>query len=75
MKKVEGVQNVRVSLKEGVTVLDLRPANNVTLAQLRTVIKNSGFISKEAQVPARGSMTGNTFEVAGTGVAVYAETV
>jgi hypothetical protein len=67
MKKVEGVQSVQVRLKEGLTMLELRPANKVTLAQLRTVIKNSGFVSKEAQVTARGTTAGNTFEVSGTG--------
>lgn len=67
MQKVEGVQNVRVGLKDGLTVLDLRPDNKVTLAQLRTVIKNNGFVSKEAQVTARGSVSGDTFEVSGTG--------
>jgi hypothetical protein len=66
MNKVEGVQSVQVRLKEGLTVLELRPANKVTLAQLRTVIKNSGFVSKEAQVTARGSITGAAFEVTGT---------
>jgi hypothetical protein len=67
MKKVEGVQSVQVRLKEGLTVLELRPANKITLAQLRTVIKNSGFVSKDAQVTARGTTTGNAFEVIGTG--------
>jgi copper chaperone CopZ len=67
MKKVEGVQSVQVSLKEGLTVLELRPANKVTLAQLRTVIKNSGFVSKDAQVAARGSVAGDSFEVCGSG--------
>jgi len=67
MQKVEGIQNVRVGLKDGLTVLDLRPDNKVTLAQLRTVIKNNGFVSKDAQVTARGSVSGDTFEVSGTG--------
>ena len=67
MKKVDGVQSVRVSLKEGLTVLELRPDNKVTLAQLRTVIKNNGFVSKDAQVSARGAVSGDSFVVAGTG--------
>ena len=67
MRKVEGVQSVSVSLKEGLTVLDLKPDNKVTLAQLRTVIKNNGFVSKEAQVTARGQVSGDAFEVSGTG--------
>ena len=67
MKKVDGIQAVNVSLKDGLTVLDLRPDNKVTLAQLRTVIKNNGFVSKDAQITARGAVSGNTFEVSGTG--------
>jgi hypothetical protein len=67
MKKVDGVQNVQVILKDGATILELRPANKVTLAQLRTVIKNNGFVSKDAQVTARGAIDGNAFVVAGTG--------
>ena len=67
MQKVEGVQSVQVSLKEGVTTVELRPENKVTLAQLRTVIKNNGFVSREAQVIARGSVGAQSFDVAGTG--------
>jgi hypothetical protein len=67
MKKVDGVQSVRVSLKDGLTVLELRPDNKVTLAQLRTVIKNNGFVSKDAQLIARGTPRPGTFEVSGTG--------
>ena len=67
MQKVEGIQDVRVSLKDGLTVLELSPHNKVTLAQLRTVIKNNGFVSKETQITARGSVSGDAFEVSGTG--------
>ena len=67
MRKVEGVQTVNVSLKDGVTTLDLRPDNKVTLAQLRTVIKNNGFVSKDARITARGSVSGDAFAVSGTG--------
>ena len=71
MQKVEGVQQVRVSLKEGLTVLDLKPDNRVTLAKLREVIKNNGFVSRDAVVLVSGAeVTGAkvpTFEVTGTG--------
>jgi hypothetical protein len=50
-----------------VTTLELRPENKVTLAQLRTVIKNNGFVSKEAQVIARGSVDAKGFVVEGSG--------
>ena len=71
MQKVDGVQQVRVSLKEGLTVLDLKPDNRVTLAKLREVIKNNGFVSRDAIVLASGAEVPGakvpTFEVAGTG--------
>jgi copper chaperone CopZ len=63
MQRVEGVTSVAVSLKEGLTVLELREGNTVTLAQLRTVIKNNGFVSRDANVVARGSLVGGLFEV------------
>ena len=66
MQKVEGVDSVRVSLKEGLTVLELRAANKVTLAQLRTAIKNNGFVSKDAHIIARGETKGGGFEISGT---------
>ena len=71
MLKVEGVQSVKVSLNDGLTILDLKTGNAVTLAKLRQVIKNNGFVSKDAQVLARGSTAvadGRTvFVVSGTG--------
>ena len=67
MKKVEGVQTVQVSLKDGLTILELRPDNKVTLAQLRTVIKNNGFVSQDARITARGLVSGDAFAVSGTG--------
>ena len=67
MQKVEGVHTVRVSLKEGVTILELKPENAVTLAKLRQIIKNNGFVSKEANVVARGAPNGpRGFVVSGT---------
>ena len=58
MQKVDGIQAVRVSLKDGLTILDLKPDNAVTLAILRQIIKNNGFVSKEASVVARGVANG-----------------
>jgi hypothetical protein len=70
MQKVDGVQTVKVSLNDGLTILDLKPDNTVTLARRRQVIKSNGFVSKEAQIVARGSIateSGATgFEVSGT---------
>ena len=63
MRKVEGVKSVAVNLKDGVSVLELRDGNNVTLSQLRTVVKNSGLVPLSANVAARGSLVGGLFEV------------
>ena len=56
MQRVSGVTRVRVSLKDGLTVLDLKPGNAVTLAELRRIIKNNGFVSREASAVAAGSV-------------------
>jgi hypothetical protein len=68
MKKVPAVTQVRVSLNDGLTILDLKPGNTVTLKELRQIIKNNGFVSKEATVTARGSASTDqkTFTVDGT---------
>lgn len=71
MQKVDGVEKVSVSLKDGLTILDLKADNRVTLAKLREIIKNNGFVSKDAVIVARGTPSRNTtdhvFEVSGTG--------
>jgi hypothetical protein len=68
MKKVPAVVQVQVSLNDGLTILDLRPGNSVTLGALRQIIKNNGFVSREATVIARGSVSADhtTFTVDGT---------
>jgi len=70
MQKVDGVETIRVSLNDGLTILDLKPGNTVTLATLRQIIKNNGFVSKEAQVVANGTAASADgkpmFEVSGT---------
>jgi hypothetical protein len=69
MKKVPSATQVRVSLNDGLTILDLKPDNTTTLAELRQIIKNNGFVSKEATAVARGSLVADekTFAVEGTG--------
>lgn len=67
MRKVEGVAVVTVSLKDGLTVLELKPGNTVTMAGLRTVLKNNGFVSRDADITATGRrIADSTFEVVGT---------
>lgn len=70
MHKVDGIDTVTVSLKDGLTILDLKPGNAVTLTKLRQVIKNNGFVSQEATVVGRGAPAGTAadprFTVSGT---------
>jgi hypothetical protein len=70
MQRIDGVQSARVRLNEGMTIVELKTGNTVTLAKLRQVIKDNGFVSKEALVIARGSVIGGpgapVFEVGGT---------
>jgi hypothetical protein len=68
MKKVPAVTRVTVSLNGGTTILDLKPDNAATLTDLRRIIKNNGFVSREATVLARGTVAadGVTFVVSGT---------
>ena len=67
MKKLPAVAQVRVSLNEGVTILDLKPGNTATVAELRQIIKNNGFATKEATAVARGTAADQrTFVVSGT---------
>jgi len=59
------VEQVRVSLKDGMTILDLKQGNTTTIAELRRVIKNNGFVSKEVTATARGTVSADqrTFTV------------
>jgi hypothetical protein len=68
MKKNPAVAQVRVSLKDGMTILDLRAGNTATLAELRRIIKNNGFVSKEVTATAQGTVSADqkTFTVSGT---------
>ena len=54
MKKVDGVTDVHVSLEAAFTQVDLRPGNTVTLDELRTIIRRSGFRPEEARITAIG---------------------
>src|SRR5687767_3535719 len=54
MKKIDGVTDVHVSLEAALTHVDLRPGNTVTLDELRTVIRRSGFRPGDTQMIAVG---------------------
>jgi hypothetical protein len=54
--KIEGVQSVKVSLKEGVATIHFAPANRVTLSQIRDAIRSNGFTAREAEIRVAGSL-------------------
>ena len=57
VKKLEGVETVDVSLEKSSAVITLKANNKITLPQLRRVIRNSGYPTKDAQIEARGRVT------------------
>jgi len=70
LEKVEGIETVSVTLKRGVAHLTLKRGNRVTLADLRRVIKDAGYSSRDAAVSVIGTVRGErsrlTLEVSGT---------
>lgn len=56
MKKLDGVESVDVSLEKATADIRLRPGNTITLPQLRRLIRQSGYPTKDARVDARGTV-------------------
>lgn len=69
--KIEGVQSVKVSLKEGMATIQLAPSNRVTVDKIRAAIRSNGFTAREAEVRVAGSLVQRgdtlTLVVPGTG--------
>ena len=57
LKKVDGVSSVNVTLKRGVAHIALDAGNSVSLPQLRGIIKDAGYTTRDAVVTARGTVT------------------
>jgi len=79
MEKLPGVASATMSLNEGRAIIQLRPGNAITMAQIRQSVERNGFtpqqavVSGEAQVIAMGdklqlriSGTNDTYELAST---------
>lgn len=70
LEKVEGIEKVNVTLKRGVAHITFRPGNSVTLTQLRKVIKDAGYTTRDATVTVTGAVTATgkqlTLAVSGT---------
>ena len=56
IQKLPGVESVQVSLERASADVRLRPGNAITLDQLRRIIKDGGFTSKEATVTVVGTL-------------------
>ena len=56
MEKLPGVESATVKLNEGRAVLQLKPDNRVTIAEVRERVKRNGFTPREAVVTARGDV-------------------
>ena len=56
IRKLPGVDSVEVSLERATADIRLRAGNAVTLSQLRQIVKDNGFTSKEATVTVAGNL-------------------
>lgn len=67
IQRLNGVQSVEVSLKQGNLDIVLKPGNTFKMSDLRKRIRENGFRSMEATVTALGIFNGSKFEVSGSG--------
>lgn len=56
LKKLEGVKKVKVSLNKGNAVLQFASDSELTLADIRRVVRDGGFTPKEAKVEVSGTL-------------------
>lgn len=56
IKKLDGVESVEVSLEKASADIRLKPRNAITLPQLRRIIRQAGYQTKDAHVEARGTL-------------------
>lgn len=70
VKKVPGVESVKVSLNKGLVTIQLKPGNSANLEQIRKAVTNQGFKPKKARVTAIGDLAESAvrwqFKVSGT---------
>lgn len=71
VEKIKGVESVEVTLKRGVAYIRLTEGNTATLARIRQVVKDAGYVSRDATVTVSGTVESRgsqkAFRVAGTG--------
>lgn len=56
VRKLDGVESVDVSLEKSSAVIVLKTGNTITLPQLRSVIRKSGYPTRDARITARGKI-------------------
>jgi len=56
LKKMDGLESVRVSLNDGKAYLKLASANELTLQKIQEVVKSNGFSARNAEVALKGEL-------------------
>ena len=56
LKKMDGLQEVRVSLNDGKAYLELAEKNDLTLRSIQEEVKKNGFSAKKAEVVIMGNL-------------------
>lgn len=56
LKKMDGLQNVRVSLNDGKAYLELSKNNSLSLKQIQEEVRKNGFSAKKAEVVIEGEL-------------------
>ena len=57
LRKIEGVREANVSLKEGVATIAFTPDNRVRVAQVWKVVRDNGFTPRSSTIRAAGVVT------------------
>ena len=56
LKKIDGIEDAKVSLNEGRADLELERGNRTTLVQIREAIRRNGFTPKGADITVSGTV-------------------
>jgi copper chaperone CopZ len=56
IKKLDGVESIDVSLEKASANIRMKPGNAITLPQLRRIIRQAGYPTKDAQIEGRGTI-------------------
>lgn len=56
LKKMDGIEKVRVSLNDGKAYLDLTANNSLSLKQIQEEVKQNGFSARNAEVVLEGQL-------------------